>query len=130
MSFDVNQFTRNTNRTPLQRLSSTVVTMTSSGLPGTATNIAETTSGQLTLAGLSTAVVGAITDATTSSSVSGAADIFYALAGKNVNRASGSDIAKLRRTSSEKTMSYLMNVNPTTKINSKNIDNFDKDSLI
>ncbi len=119
MAFNASSFVKDTAKSAVSKLVDKVTGNVTSGLPMNAQLTADSTAKALFNIGASYESVEAFASRKTDSIISGAADEFYAIAGKAVDRTSGSSVANLRRTSTESVNSYLQNVNPTTKINSK-----------
>jgi hypothetical protein len=119
MAFNASNFTKNTSKSAVEKLVDNVLSKVTSGLPMSAQLTTDSTAKTLFNIGASYESVEAFASRKTDSIISGAADEFFAIAGKAVNRASGAPITQLRRSSDESVNSYLENVNPTTKITSK-----------
>ncbi len=116
MAFNVKDFIKDDMKSPIDRILDTIISSVSNGKPNSSKGIAESTAKSFFDVAASYESVSAFSSVKTDSIVSGAADDFYAFAGKNSERASKADLSKLRRLSSEDTNSYLNNVNPATKI--------------
>lgn len=116
MAFNVKDFIKNDVKAPVDRILDTITSAVSNGKSNGTKGIAESTAKSFFDVASSYESVSAFSSARTDNIVSGAADQFYAFAGKNSERASKTDLNKLRRISTEDTNSYLNNVNPATKI--------------
>ena len=116
MAFNVKDFIKNGVKAPVDRILDTITSAVSNGKSNGSKGIAESTAKSFFDVASSYESVSAFSSARTDNIVSGAADQFYAFAGKNSERASKTDLNKLRRISTEDTNSYLNNVNPATKI--------------
>lgn len=116
MAFNVKDFVKDSVKSPVERIVDTAVTAATNGQPNGTKGIAESAAKSFFDIASSYESVSAFSSSKTDNIVSGAADEFYALAGKNSQRASKVDLSKLRRISNEDTTSYLNNTNPATKI--------------
>lgn len=116
MAFNVKDFIKNDIKAPIDRILDVITSSASNGKANGSKGIAESTAKSFFDVAASYESVSAFSSAKTDNIVSGAADQFYAFAGKNSERASKTDINKLRRVSTEDTDSYLNNVNPASKI--------------
>ena len=116
MAFNVKDFIKNDVKAPVDRILDTITSAVSNGKSSGSKGIAESTAKSFFDVASSYESVSAFSSARTDNIVSGAADEFYAFAGKNSERATKTDLNKLRRISTEDTNSYLNNVNPATKI--------------
>jgi hypothetical protein len=119
MAFNVGNFVKDTAKSAVGRLVDKVLGNVTPGLPMNAQLTADSTAKALFNIGASYESVEAFASRRTDSIISGAADEFFAIAGKSVDRAAGASIADLRRSSTESVNNYLQNVNPSTKIKSK-----------
>lgn len=116
MAFNVNDYVKDSAKSPVDRIIDTVVRSSSNGKSNNAKSIAESTAKTFFDIASSYESVSAFSASRTDNIISGAADEFYALAGKNSDRTIKVDLNRLRRISSEDTNSYLNTVNPVTKI--------------
>lgn len=116
MAFNVKDFVKDSQKSPVERVIDTVISASTNGKPNGLKGIAESTAKSFFNIAASYESVSAFSSTKTDNIVSGAADEFYALAGKNTARASKVDLNKLRRLSSEDTNTFLNNSNPATKI--------------
>lgn len=116
MAFNVKDFVKDFVKSPVERIVDSVVSAASNGKPNGTKNIAEASAKTFFDVAASYESISAFSTAKTDNIVSGAADEFYAIAGKNSQRASKVDLNRLRRRSSEDTKTFLDNVNPATKI--------------
>lgn len=116
MAFNVNDYVKDSAKSPVDRIIDTVVRSSSNGKSNNAKSIAESTAKTFFDIASSYESVSAFSASRTDNIISGAADEFYALAGKNSDRTIKVDLNRLRRISSEDTNSYLNTVNPATKI--------------
>lgn len=116
MAFNVKDFVKDSVKSPVERIIDTVVSAVSNGKPNGSKGMAESTAKSFFDVASSYESISAFSSIKTDSIVSGAADEYFAFAGKNSQRASRTDLSRLRRLSTEDTNSYLNNVNPATKI--------------
>ena len=116
MAFNVKDFVKDSVKSPVQRIIDKVVSSASNGQPNGMKNVAESTAKSFFDVAGSYESISAFASVKTDNIVSGAADEFFALAGKSSSRSSKADIRKLRRKSTQDTNSYLNNSNPATKI--------------
>lgn len=116
MAFNVNDYVKDSAKSPVDRIIDTVVRSSSNGKSNNAKSIAESTAKTFFDIASSYESVSTFSASRTDNIISGAADEFYALAGKNSDRTIKVDLNRLRRISSEDTNSYLNTVNPVTKI--------------
>lgn len=120
MAFNVGSFVKNTAKSAVQRLKDNVVGNVVAGLPSNSKLVASSTAESLFNIGSSYSSVSAITAVTTDTIImGGAADDYFAMAGKNTSRTAGSSIRSLRQIGNESTQSYLNDLNPATKIAAK-----------
>ena len=116
MAFNVKDFVKDAVKSPVDRIIDSVVSSVTNGKPNSSKGIAENVAKTFFDVASSYESVSAFSSARTDNIVSGAADEFYAFAGKNSERASKVDLNRLRRLSTEDTSTFLNNVNPATKI--------------
>jgi hypothetical protein len=114
MAFNVGDFVKGTAKSALNKLVDNVVGNVVSGLPMNSKLAAKSTAESLINAGASYTQVEAMSALKVDNITSGAAPEFFAIAGKDVSRASAA-IGALRH-NSDSTDSYLNNVNPETKM--------------
>lgn len=119
MAFNVGDFVKDTSKSAVTKLVDNIVGGIVAGLPTNTQLIASSISESLINTGSSYKTADAMTALKTDNTVSGAANEFFALAGKDVNRAGTVNIAQLRRGGTDTINSILTGVNPTTKIASK-----------
>jgi len=119
MAFNAGKYIKNTAKSSVERMVNNVVSDIVSGLPGSTTLITSSTAQTLFNIGASFDSVSAFASSRTDNIISGAADEFFAIAGRTVNRAAGVDLSNLRSVSRESLNVYLQQINPTTKIASK-----------
>ena len=119
MAFNVGDFIKDTSKSAVNKLVDNIVGGIVAGLPTNTQLIASSISESLINTGSSYKTADAMTSLKTDNIVSGAANEFFALAGKDINRAGGATIASLRRGGSETLNSILTGVNPETKIAAK-----------
>lgn len=118
MAFDPESFAKDTLKSPINKLVNSVVSKVTSGLPGNSKAIASSLSEALFNAGASFDSVQAITSLKTDNIVSRGSSDYQALAGKVSAKATSSDIARSRVSSTSK--EYFSSINPKTKIEKKN----------
>ena len=123
MAFNVGSFVKNTAKSAVQRLVHNVVGNVVSGLPSNSTLIANSTAETLFNIGSSYSSVTATSSIKTDSIISGAANDYFGMAGKDTSRTVSSTIKALRQSGNEDTQTYLNNINPTTKIAAKSESN-------
>lgn len=120
MAFSADKFVKNTAKSAAEKIVSDVVSKTVSGLPMSSKLIASSTAESLFNIGASYESIQALSAQKTDAIISGAANDFFALAGKAVGRVAGANISKLRRSGNEDINQFLDKINPATKIkNSK-----------
>ena len=131
MSFNVGNFIKSSSKSAVVRMVDNIVGSIVSGLPMNTTALASSISQSLIQSGSSYQTADTMASLKTDSIISGAADEFFALAGRQTNRLGGSTVSELRRLSSETLSSHLLNVQPETKINSKLYkDNYEVLSIV
>ena len=123
MAFNVKDFIKDDVKAPIERILDTITRAASNGKPNSAKGVAESTAKSFFDVAASFESISAFSSAKTDSIVAGDGDEYYAFAGKNSQRASRADLSRLRRLSTEDTNSYLVNVNPATKIGAVKKDN-------
>lgn len=116
MAFNVKDYVKDSQKSPVERVIDPAVANATNGQPNGTRGIAESTAKLTFDTAGSYENITALSSIKTDNIVSGAADEFYALAGKNTERASRVNLKRLRRISDEDTNSYLNNTNPATKI--------------
>ena len=119
MAFNVENYIKKKSKPVLRRVADETVSRVTSGLPNSTRNLAESMSTALLNSGSSYNVVDALAGLKIDSIISGAADEFFQLAGKAVNRTGSKSLGDLRSIGKESTMNYLTEINPATKILSK-----------
>ena len=116
MAFNVSSFIKDSSKSAITRLIDRSVGSVVNGLPMGTTSIATSVSQSLIQGGSAFSTADTLTSLKTDSVISGAADAFFALAGKEISRVGGSSIADLRRTSTDSLTSHLLHIQPETKI--------------
>lgn len=119
MAFNVGDYIKETSKSAVTKLVDNIVGGIVAGLPTNTQLIATSISQSLINSGSSYRTADALTSLKTDNVISGAANEFFALAGKDINRAAGTSIAALRRGGTDTINSILTGVNPETKIASK-----------
>lgn len=119
MAFNVGAFVKNTAKTAVDIITGDILDGVTAGLNKYSISTANSTAQSLIATGASYATASAITAQTTDASVSKSSTYFYAMAGKDVSKASASDVARQRNQGSENVDYLLENVVPSTKISSK-----------
>jgi hypothetical protein len=110
------KFVQDTLLSPIEKIVGGITSSIVGNLPLNTTSVAKSTAETLFNIGASYDSISSISAAKTDSIISGAPDEFYAFAGKNVSRASGVDIAKLRGLQQETSQAYINEINPSTKL--------------
>jgi len=123
MAFNVKDFIKDDVKAPIERILDTITRSVSNGKPNSAKGVAESTAKSFFDVAASFESISAFSSAKTDSIVAGDGDEYYAFAGKNSQRVAKADLSRLRRLSTEDTNSYLVNVNPATKIGAVKKDN-------
>lgn len=116
MAFNVKDFIKDSAKSPVEQIIDTAVASASNGQPNGLKGIAEATAKSFFDVASSYEAVSAFSSAKTDSIVSGAADEYFAFAGKSSERASKGDLSRLRRLSSQDVNTFLSTVNPVSKI--------------
>lgn len=119
MAFNVGNFVKNTAQSAVDKLVNDVVGKVTSGLPMASQLLASSSAQTLFNIGASYESVQALTSKKTDAIISGAADEFFALAGKEISKAAKINVSKLRRSAMEDINTFLNDINPATKIASK-----------
>ena len=120
MSFSAGSFIKDTGKSVIDRLVDNVVKNTTSGLAQSSQLLAKSTAESLIKSGSTYQNAEALSSLKTSEVTSGAADEFFAIAGKSTSRSAAANISKLRRAGEDTDIEgYLQEVNPSTKINKK-----------
>ena len=119
MSFNVGRFIKNTGKSVVNRLLDDAVNKAISGLSQNSKLVAGSTAESLFNTGSSFKSVEAFAATRTKEVTTNSADEYYVLAGKATSRVAAGSLSKLRRSGDTDVQSFLQNVNPSTKINSK-----------
>lgn len=122
MAFNVGAFIKNTAKTAIDIISGDILDGVTTGLNKYSITTANSTAQSLIATGASYATAAAITAQTTDASVSKSDAYFYAMAGKDVTKASATDLANQRNQGAENVDYLLKNVVPSTKISAKKAD--------
>lgn len=116
MAFNVNSYIKDTAKSSAAKILDKVSERVTAGMPSNTKTIAAATAQSLFNIGASYDNVESLASKKTDSIIAGAADEFFAFAGRAINRTGGAPISLLRRTNDETTSSYEANVLPATKI--------------
>jgi len=122
MGFNVGAFIKDTAKTALDIITSSIVNDVTAGLNKYSITSANSTAQSLTAVGASYKTTAAIAAQTCDVTTSRGDPFFYAVAGKDVAKAAATDITKNRNIGSEDTDYLLQNVVPDTKIALKKAD--------
>lgn len=119
MGFNVGAFVKDTAKTAVDIITGSIVNATTAGLNQYTISSANSTAQSLTAVGASYKTTAAIA-AQTCDTVSSRGDpYFYGIAGRDITKATASDVASNRSLGSEDTEYLLQNVVPDTKITLK-----------
>lgn len=116
MAFNVNSYIKDTAKSAATKILDRVAERVTAGMPSNTKTIVNSTAQTLFNIGASYDSVESLASKKTDNVVSGAADEFFAFAGRAINRTGGAAISQLRRGNQETTSSYEANILPATKI--------------
>lgn len=120
MAFNVGKFVKSTAKSAANRMLDEVVSAVTSKLPISTSLSAKSTVNSLFNVGASFDSISAFASQKTDSLISGGAEKYFALAGKDPARTAAADIENLRHSGLDKNVSFFLNeVNPSTKIKLK-----------
>lgn len=130
MGFNIESFVKDVAKSPITKIVDQIVGGLVSGLPTGTKLTANSIATSLMQTGSSYNVTEALAAVKTDNSISGADPNFFAIAGKDMDRAAGSNIAELRR-GIETIQTTIQSLNPETSIAlNKRKDSFEVTAVI
>ncbi len=123
MAFNVSNYVKDADKPYTNRIADSIISSTTYGLPASAVSIATSAADLLLNSGLASALAAEVIASRTDDAISGGADEFYVLSGKDPTRSARVSLQSLRRKNNPSTNDFLNNINPQTKIAAYKGDN-------
>lgn len=115
MAFSTSNYVKDSDKPFTNRIIDPIVNSTTYGMPSSSTSLAASTAESMITQGSSAAAAAQIATSRTDNALSGAADEYYAIAGKDPTRAARVSLQQMRRTKLS-TKDFVNKINPQTKI--------------